>query len=52
MTPYERLSSCDAVYLDTCALVKIDAKDEAGSLHAGSYLSHHGAGIFDVRRVR
>jgi hypothetical protein len=31
MTPYERLSSCDAVYLDTCALVKIDAKDEAGS---------------------
>jgi len=31
MTPYEELSNSDAVYLDTCALVKIDAKEEVGS---------------------
>ena len=31
MTPYEELTNSDAVYLDTCALVKIDAKEEVGS---------------------
>jgi hypothetical protein len=31
MTPYEQLTNSDAVYLDTCALVKIDAKEEIGS---------------------
>jgi hypothetical protein len=31
MTPYEQLINSDAAYLDTCALVKIDAKEEAGS---------------------
>jgi len=31
MTPYAEIVNSDAVYLDTCALVKIDAKEEVGS---------------------
>jgi hypothetical protein len=31
MTPYQLVANADAVYLDTCALVKIDAKEEDGS---------------------
>ena len=31
MNPYEVIANSDAVYLDTCALVKIDAKEEPGS---------------------
>jgi hypothetical protein len=31
MTPYELIANSDAIYLDTCALVKIDAKEELGS---------------------
>jgi hypothetical protein len=31
MTPYELIANSDAIYLDTCVLVKIDAKEEPGS---------------------
>jgi len=31
MTPYKLIADSDAIYLDTCALVKIDAKEESGS---------------------
>lgn len=31
MTPYELVANANAVYVDTCALVKIDAKEEQGS---------------------
>ena len=46
MSPYKLLANSDAIYLDTCALVKIDLKEEPDSRFTRVLIYGGGVPIF------